>query len=62
MPTYRADIEQEVNGLYSCDRKEKVPAADVKAIMDEAKSYYYKHVLAKSPKTNLVASFFDKLT
>lgn len=50
---FRADIEQEVNGLYSNDRKEKVPAADVKAIMDEAINYYHKHVLVKTIKKEL---------
>ncbi|KAJ5287300.1 hypothetical protein N7478_002986 [Penicillium angulare] len=42
--TQLCDIEQEVNGLYSYDRKEKVPVARVKAIMDAAKDYYYNHV------------------
>ncbi|KAJ5647049.1 hypothetical protein N7490_003421 [Penicillium lividum] len=42
--TQLCDIEQEVNGLYSYDRKEKVPVARVKAIMDAAKNYYYDHV------------------
>ncbi|KAJ5716051.1 hypothetical protein N7493_007962 [Penicillium malachiteum] len=42
--TQLCDIEQEVNGLYSYDRKEKVPVARVKAIMDAAKDYYYHHV------------------
>ncbi|KAJ9193306.1 CAZyme family GH2 [Paecilomyces variotii] len=45
--TQLADIEQEVNGLYSNDRREKVPAADVKTIMDSAKAHYYENVLAK---------------
>ncbi|KAK6381578.1 hypothetical protein LTS17_004637 [Exophiala oligosperma] len=39
------DIEQEVNGLYSYDRQEKVPATKVKAIMDAAKKHYYSAVL-----------------
>ncbi|OJJ98954.1 hypothetical protein ASPACDRAFT_31004 [Aspergillus aculeatus ATCC 16872] len=38
--TQLCDIEQEVNGLYSYDRKEKVPAARVKTIMDAAQRYY----------------------
>ncbi|KAJ6010767.1 hypothetical protein N7451_002179 [Penicillium sp. IBT 35674x] len=42
--TQLCDIEQEVNGLYSYDRKEKVPVARIKAIMDAAKEYYYDHV------------------
>ncbi|RAQ51064.1 glycoside hydrolase family 2 protein [Aspergillus flavus] len=45
--TQLCDIEQEVNGLYSYDRKEKVPAARVKAIMDAAHIYYYEHVAPK---------------
>lgn len=40
----RCDIEQEVNGLYSYDRKEKVPASRVKAIMDAAIKYYNDHI------------------
>lgn len=46
----RCDIEQEVNGLYSYDRKEKVPAEKVKAIMDAASDYYYQHVQSHGPK------------
>ncbi|KAE8390221.1 glycoside hydrolase superfamily [Aspergillus alliaceus] len=45
--TQLCDIEQEVNGLYSYDRKEKVPAARVKEIMDSAHRYYYEHVAPK---------------
>ncbi|PYI06941.1 glycoside hydrolase family 2 protein [Aspergillus sclerotiicarbonarius CBS 121057] len=45
--TQLCDIEQEVNGLYSYDRKEKVPAARVKAIMDAAHHYYHEHVALK---------------
>ncbi|KAF7585576.1 hypothetical protein BBP40_010635 [Aspergillus hancockii] len=41
------DIEQEVNGLYSFDRKEKVSASRVKAIMDAAHKYYHEHVAPK---------------
>ncbi|KAJ5679201.1 hypothetical protein N7462_007445 [Penicillium macrosclerotiorum] len=48
--TQLCDIEQEVNGLYSYDRKEKVPATKVKAIMDAAQDYYYEHVQAHGPK------------
>lgn len=47
---HRCDIEQEVNGLYSYDRKEKVPVAKVKAIMDAASDYYYQHVQTHGPK------------
>lgn len=43
----RYDIEQEVNGLYSFDRKEKIPAADVKNIIDSAMSHYFKYVVSK---------------
>ncbi|KAL4966621.1 glycoside hydrolase family 2 protein [Aspergillus stella-maris] len=42
--TQLTDIEQEVNGLYSYDRKEKVPAEKVKALMDAAEQYYYGNV------------------
>ncbi|RAH46233.1 glycoside hydrolase family 2 protein [Aspergillus brunneoviolaceus CBS 621.78] len=45
--TQLCDIEQEVNGLFSYDRKEKVPAARVKAIMDAAQRYYHEHVAPK---------------
>ena len=47
---FRCDIEQEVNGLYTYDRKEKVPVARIKAIMDAAKEYYYAHVQAQGPR------------
>ncbi|KAJ0421152.1 glycoside hydrolase superfamily [Aspergillus carlsbadensis] len=43
--TQLTDIEQEVNGLYSYDRREKVPADRVRAIMEAAKDCYYKEVL-----------------
>ena len=39
----RADIEQEVNGLYTPDRKEKLDAAKVKAIFKEAEKLYFSH-------------------
>ncbi|KAI2903904.1 CAZyme family GH2 [Aspergillus niger] len=45
--TQLCNIEQEVNGLYSYDRKEKVPASRVKAIMDSAHRYYHEHVAPK---------------
>ncbi|KAI0523723.1 glycoside hydrolase family 2 protein [Xylaria bambusicola] len=38
--TQLSDIEQEVNGVYSFDRKEKIPAAEVKRIFDTAKKSY----------------------
>lgn len=44
---YRCDIEQEVNGFYSYERKQKVPADRVKAIMDGAHKYYFDHVAPK---------------
>jgi len=50
LTTSRCDIEQEVNGLYSFDRKPKVPVDKVKAIMDAASDYYYQHVQAHGPK------------
>ncbi len=37
----RSDIEQEVNGLYSFDRREKISAVEVKKIVDAAKQTYY---------------------
>lgn len=37
----RTDIEQEVNGLYSFDRKEKIPAVEVKKIIDRVAKVYY---------------------
>lgn len=46
----RCDIEQEVNGLYTYDRKAKVPVAKVKVIMDAAQDYYYQHVQSHAPK------------
>lgn len=42
----RSDIEQEVNGLYSIHRQEKVPAENVRAIMDSAREYYYNKVVS----------------
>ncbi|KAB8339016.1 hypothetical protein FH972_021955 [Carpinus fangiana] len=39
--TQLADIEQEVNGLYSFDRKEKLDASKVKAVMDAAQRVFY---------------------
>ncbi|PYH89011.1 glycoside hydrolase family 2 protein [Aspergillus ellipticus CBS 707.79] len=45
--TQLCDIEQEVNGLYSYDRNEKVPAHRVRAIMDAAHQHYHEHVAPK---------------
>lgn len=39
--TQLADIEQEVNGLYAFDRKEKLDSAQVKAVMDAAQRTFY---------------------
>ena len=39
--TQLTDIEQETNGLYTFDRKEKLPAAEVKQIIDEARRIYF---------------------
>lgn len=36
-----SDIEQEVNGLYSFDRRAKLEPAKVKEIMDAAQDYYH---------------------
>lgn len=41
---FRADIEQETNGVYSFDRKEKLDAKRVKALMEEALQLYYARV------------------
>ncbi|KAK4628873.1 Beta-glucuronidase [Fulvia fulva] len=38
--TQFTDIEQEQNGLYSYDRQEKLPARDVKAVMEKAAQAY----------------------
>jgi hypothetical protein len=40
-PCNSTDIEQEVNGLYSFDRKEKIDPAEVKKIFDKAAKVYY---------------------
>lgn len=39
--TQLSDIEQEVNGLYSFDRREKIPAVEVKKLIEAAKKMYY---------------------
>ncbi|KAI2686186.1 CAZyme family GH2 [Penicillium roqueforti] len=46
--TQLCDVEQEVNGLYTFDREEKVPAEKVKEIMDAAKDHYYRHTTSHS--------------
>lgn len=40
----RTDIEQETNGLYTFDRKEKLDSAKVRAVMQEAAQMFYKRV------------------
>jgi hypothetical protein len=37
----RTDIEQEVNGLYTFDRKEKLDAEKVKLVMEKAMKLFY---------------------
>ncbi|KAF2728423.1 glycoside hydrolase [Polyplosphaeria fusca] len=49
--TQLTDIEQETNGLYSWDRKEKLEAAKVKAVMDSAKEKYFERLGVRSDKT-----------
>lgn len=39
--TQLTDIEQEMNGLYTYDRREKVPAQQIKAVIEKAKAHYY---------------------
>ncbi|KAL4992663.1 glycoside hydrolase superfamily [Aspergillus falconensis] len=46
--TQLTDVEQEVNGLYSFDRREKVPADRVRKLMDEARGYYYETVAPRA--------------
>ncbi|KAH8676074.1 glycoside hydrolase superfamily [Xylariales sp. PMI_506] len=45
--TQLTDIEQEVNGLYTFDRKPKLDQAGVKEIFDKAAKAYYDAVAAK---------------
>lgn len=40
----RTDIEQEANGLYSFDRREKLDTRRVKAVIDEAVQAFYARV------------------
>ncbi|CAF3618135.1 hypothetical protein SNK03_002807 [Fusarium graminearum] len=42
--TQLADIEQEVNGLYTFNREEKLDASKVKAVLDKAIGQYYNRV------------------
>ncbi|KAK5958331.1 hypothetical protein OHC33_000173 [Knufia fluminis] len=46
--TQLTDIEQETNGLYTYDRKEKLPASDVKDIIDEAQRIYFGKIAARN--------------
>lgn len=39
--TQLTDIEQETNGLYTFDRKEKLPAGEVKKIIEDVKTRYF---------------------
>ncbi|GIZ43652.1 hypothetical protein CKM354_000686900 [Cercospora kikuchii] len=39
--TQFSDIEQEQNGLYTYDRREKLPAAEVKKVMEKAERRYH---------------------
>ena len=41
---YRTDIEQEANGMYTFDRKEKLDADKVKAVVDAALQVFYERV------------------
>ncbi|OAQ82994.1 glycoside hydrolase family 2 protein [Purpureocillium lilacinum] len=43
--TQLTDIEQEANGLYTFDRKEKLEAEKVKKVMDEAVQLFYDKVV-----------------
>lgn len=38
--TQTTDIEQEQNGLYTWERKEKLPAAELKKVVEKAKEVY----------------------
>lgn len=38
------DIEQEANGLYTFDRKEKLAAEEVKRLIDESLKMFYERV------------------
>lgn len=46
IPTTRTDIEQETNGLYTQSRLEKLDAAKVKAVFEEAAQMFYERVNA----------------
>ncbi|OTB14211.1 glycoside hydrolase family 2 protein [Daldinia sp. EC12] len=40
--TQLSDVEQEVNGLYSFDRREKIPADEVSKLIEAARNTYFK--------------------
>ncbi len=44
----RTDIEQEVNGLYTFDRREKLDADQVKAVIHGALKVFYDRVAKSS--------------
>ncbi|KAH6664373.1 beta-galactosidase [Plectosphaerella plurivora] len=50
--TQLVDIEQEANGLYTFDRKEKLDSARVKSLIDEALEVFYKRVQENGAGTN----------
>lgn len=52
----RTDIEQEVNGLYSYDRKAKIDPTRVKAIFDKAAGIYLESHGTYTPGLGLSAS------
>lgn len=45
-----SDIEQEANGLYSFDRKEKLDAKKVKEVFGSAMNRFYERIGAKNPE------------
>lgn len=44
LPSPRTDIEQEVNGVYTYDRRAKIDPVRVKAIFDKAANIYLSQV------------------
>lgn len=51
--TQLTDIEQETNGLYSFNRREKLDAVKVKAVLDNAQQKYYERMKARTWKDNV---------
>lgn len=45
----RTDIEQEVNGLYTFDRREKLDAGRVKELLEKALGVFYQRVREPDP-------------